>query len=52
MPIIKHINNMADLAVSINGIEFKNPVLTASGTFGYGEEFDDFLDLGHIGVWY
>ncbi|HOF17188.1 MAG TPA: dihydroorotate dehydrogenase [Bacteroidales bacterium] len=40
---------MADLAVSINGIEFKNPVLTASGTFGYGEEFDDFLDLGHIG---
>ena len=49
MPIIKHINNMADLAVSINGIEFKNPVLTASGTFGYGEEFDDFLDLGHIG---
>lgn len=49
MPIIKHINNMADLAVSINGIEFKNPILTASGTFGYGEEFDDFLDLGHIG---
>jgi dihydroorotate dehydrogenase (NAD+) catalytic subunit len=49
LPIIKHINNMADLAVSINGIEFKNPVLTASGTFGYGEEFDDFLDLGHIG---
>ena len=48
MPIIKHINNMADLAVSINGIEFKNPVLTASG-LGYGEEFDDFLDLGHIG---
>ncbi|MGI6291226.1 MAG: dihydroorotate dehydrogenase [Bacteroidales bacterium] len=40
---------MADLAVSINGIEFKNPILTASGTFGYGEEFDDFLDLGHIG---
>jgi dihydroorotate dehydrogenase (NAD+) catalytic subunit len=49
LPIIKHINNMADLAVSINGIEFKNPILTASGTFGYGEEFDDFLDLGHIG---
>ena len=35
---------MADLRVSINGIEFRNPVLTASGTFGYGEEYSDFLD--------
>ena len=35
---------MADLSVKINDLEFKNPVLTASGTFGYGEEFADFID--------
>lgn len=40
---------MADLRVSINGIEFRNPVLTASGTFGYGEEYSDFIDLAEIG---
>ena len=40
---------MAALNVKINDIEFKNPVMTASGTFGYGEEFADFVDLGQIG---
>ncbi|MDD3280436.1 MAG: dihydroorotate dehydrogenase [Bacteroidales bacterium] len=40
---------MADLAVNINNLEFKNPVLTASGTFGYGEEFCDFLDINRLG---
>lgn len=40
---------MADLRVNINNIEFKNPVLTASGTFGYGEEFCDFLDINCLG---
>jgi len=40
---------MARLNVSIGSLQLKNPVLTASGTFGYGEEFSDFLDLGRLG---
>ena len=40
---------MVNQKVSLNGLELKNPVLTASGTFGYGEEFTDFLDLSRIG---
>lgn len=40
---------MARLSVNIGGLQLKNPVLTASGTFGYGEEFSDFLDLGRLG---
>ncbi|MEI7499501.1 MAG: dihydroorotate dehydrogenase [Bacteroidota bacterium] len=38
-----------DLSVNIAGLNFKNPVTTASGTFGYGEEFLDFIDLGRLG---
>ena len=33
---------MADLRVNIAGMEFRNPVTTASGCFGYGEEFMEF----------
>ncbi len=40
---------MADLRVNIGGLEFKNPVTTASGTFGNGEEFEDFFDLDLLG---
>ena len=40
---------MADLKVNIGNLEFKNPVLTASGTFGYGIEFEDFLDINRLG---
>lgn len=40
---------MADLRVNISGLELKNPVLTASGTFGYGLEFADFLPLESLG---
>ncbi|MDL2257409.1 dihydroorotate dehydrogenase [Bacteroidales bacterium OttesenSCG-928-I14] len=40
---------MADLRVKIGDLEFKNPVLTASGTFGYGIEYADFIDLCKIG---
>lgn len=40
---------MADLKVKIKGLEFKNPVITASGTFGYGTEFEDFFDISHLG---
>jgi len=40
---------MTNLSVNIAGIEMKNPVTTASGTFGYGEEFADFMDVGKLG---
>jgi len=40
---------MADLTINIAGLEFKNPVTTASGCFGYGEEFRDFYDPGLLG---
>ena len=40
---------MADLNVNIGNLKLKNPVLTASGTFGYGEEFADFIDLNRLG---
>jgi len=38
-----------DLSVDISGLHFKNPVLTASGTFGYGLEFESFFDLSELG---
>lgn len=40
---------MADLNIEIAGLKLKNPVLTASGTFGYGTEFDDFFDVNTLG---
>jgi len=42
--------NKSYLNVNIGGIELKNPVITASGTFGYGEEFKDFFDLSRLGA--
>ena len=36
---------MADLSVNIGDLKLCNPVMTASGTFGYGKEFEDFVDL-------
>ncbi len=40
---------MAELKVKINNLELKNPVMTASGTFGYGIEFADFIQLDGLG---
>ena len=40
---------MVDTSVKIAGLSLKNPVLTASGTFGYGSEFCDFMELSRIG---
>ena len=40
---------MADLRTTIGGLSMKNPVMTASGTFGYGIEFADFVNLEDIG---
>ena len=39
-----------NLTVDIGGITLKNPVMTASGTFGYGPEFTDYLDLSLIHI--
>ena len=39
-----------NLEVEIAGIKLKNPVMTASGTFGYGEEFSPFIDLDKLGA--
>src|SRR5512144_3040033 len=41
--------NRPDLSVDFAGIRLENPVLTASGTFGYGEEFAEFVDLNRLG---
>lgn len=40
---------MADLSVKICGVNFKNPVIAASGTFGFGREFDKVYDISRIG---
>ena len=40
---------MVDLKVKLGQVELKNPVMTASGTFGYGTEYQDFIDLSRIG---
>ncbi len=40
---------MVNLQVDLNGLILKNPVMTASGTFGYGYEFDDFIDVSALG---
>ena len=42
--------NLMDMRVNIAGVEWKNPVTVASGTFGSGEEFSDFVDLNKLGA--
>ncbi len=43
---------MVDLSVNIGGgLTLANPVMTASGTFGYGEEFADFINLDRLGAY-
>jgi len=42
--------NEPDLTVNIGKIELKNPVMTASGTFGYAEEFEPLIDLNRLGA--
>jgi len=41
---------MAEIAVNIAGIKMKNPVMAASGTFGSGKDYEDFMNLGDIGA--
>lgn len=40
---------MKDLAIKIHNLQLRNPVMTASGTFGYGWEYEDFVDLKRLG---
>jgi dihydroorotate dehydrogenase (NAD+) catalytic subunit len=40
---------MSNLSVNIGGVKLANPVMTASGTFGYGREFEPFMDLDRLG---
>ena len=39
-----------DTTVNLAGVELKNPVMTASGTFGSGEEYSEFVDLNRLGA--
>ena len=41
---------MAQLEVHLGNLSLQNPVMTASGTFGYGVEFSDFVDLDRLGA--
>jgi dihydroorotate dehydrogenase (NAD+) catalytic subunit len=41
---------LMDLTVEIGNLKLKNPVITASGTFGYGEEYSEFVDLDRLGA--
>ena len=40
---------MSDLSVTIAGVHFRNPVIAASGTFGYGREYADIIDVSRLG---
>ena len=40
---------MVDLSVQLSGVELKNPIIPASGTFGYGREFAELYDLNILG---
>ena len=42
--------HLPDLSVTIGQMKLKNPVMVASGTFGFGEEVQEFLDLNHLGA--
>lgn len=41
---------MGKLSVNLNGLELKNPIMTASGTYGYASEYNDFIDVSNIGA--
>ena len=42
-------NTKIDLSVNLGSLQLKNPVIAASGTFGYGLEFSQFVDLNELG---
>ena len=44
-------NSKPNMGVSFAGLDLRNPVMTASGTFGYGEEFSEYVDLTKLGAY-
>jgi len=42
--------NIPIMEVNVGGLELKNPIMTASGTFGYGEEYSPYVDLNRLGA--
>ena len=40
---------MADLSLDLCGVQFKNPIIAASGTFGFGREYDELYDISALG---
>ncbi len=50
MEPVKVKNDEVDLRVTIGSLELQNPVMTASGTFGYAREFEDFVNLHRLGA--
>jgi dihydroorotate dehydrogenase (NAD+) catalytic subunit len=47
---MRNVMESPDLSVKIGKIKLKNPVIVASGTFGFGEEYEDFFNLNHLGA--
>ena len=43
--------DMSRLGIDFAGVHFKNPIIPASGTFGYGKEFEEFYPLPSLGVY-
>ena len=41
---------MVNTEIKLKGLTLRNPVMTASGTFGYGEEYTDFVNLSELGL--
>ncbi|MDO4741474.1 MAG: dihydroorotate dehydrogenase, partial [Eubacteriales bacterium] len=40
---------MADLSLNLCGVKLKNPIIAASGTFGFGREYDELYDISQLG---
>jgi dihydroorotate dehydrogenase (NAD+) catalytic subunit len=47
---VKKLRNKVNLSVEIAGIKMKNPIMAASGTFGYGEEYRDYIPINRLGA--
>ena len=47
----KTLNMGVRMGVTVAGMNLRNPVMTASGTFGYGEEFSEYVDLTKLGAY-
>lgn len=41
---------MADMSVNVCGVDFKNPIIPASGVFGYGREYEELFSLDKLGA--